>query len=75
MCLLLLAQYLLGIVVNLYVTVPADHPGARAGNFFTGVISGIAWAVPDAPAWLAAHDVLGLALATGALVNAATTTQ
>ncbi len=27
------------------------------------------------PAWLAAHDVLGLALATGAFVNAATTTQ
>ena len=30
-CFLLLAQYLLGMVVNVYVVLPARHPGANAG--------------------------------------------
>lgn len=30
--LLLLAQFLLGMVANLYVTLPAHHPGASAGR-------------------------------------------
>ena len=31
-CLLLLIQYLLGMAVNLYVTLPGRHPGAGAGT-------------------------------------------
>jgi hypothetical protein len=66
-CLLLLAQYLLGMVANLYVTIPAQHPGASAGNYFGGAASGIGWVIPDGPAWLAAHAALGLALVVAAL--------
>ncbi len=71
-CLLLLAQYLLGMVVNLFVTIPAHHPGANAGNYFAGAASGIAWAIPDGPAWLAVHVAFGLSLVVASLIVAAT---
>jgi hypothetical protein len=65
-CLLLLAQYLLGMVVNIYVVLPSHHPGAHAGNYFSGVASGIGWLIPDGPAWAAAHAAFGLALVVAA---------
>lgn len=72
-CLLLLVQYLLGMVANLYVTLPAHHPGAAAGNYFAGVSSGLAWLIGQGPGWAAAHAALGLALALAALGNIAFT--
>ena len=66
-CLLLLIQYLLGMAANLYVTIPARHPGAGAGNYFTGAASGLAWVISDGPAWAAAHAAFGLALVLAAL--------
>jgi hypothetical protein len=65
-CLLLLAQYLLGMVVNIYVVLPSHHPGTRAGNYFSGVASGIGWLIPDGPAWAGAHAAFGLALVVAA---------
>jgi hypothetical protein len=65
-CLLLLAQYLLGMVVNIYVVLPSRHPGAHASNYFSGVASGIGWLIPDGPAWAAAHAAFGLALVIAA---------
>ncbi|MBO0822384.1 MAG: hypothetical protein J2P27_00825 [Actinobacteria bacterium] len=59
---LLLAQYLLGMVVNLDVELPARHPGAGASNYFSGVASGLGWVISDGPGWAAAHAALGLAL-------------
>ncbi|MGP7997134.1 MAG: hypothetical protein ACLPKI_07430 [Streptosporangiaceae bacterium] len=72
-CLLLLAQYLLGMVANLYVALPAHHPGAGASNYFAGVVSGLGWVIPDGAGWVAAHAALGLALALAALANIAFT--
>jgi hypothetical protein len=68
-CLLLLAQFLLGMAANLFVTLPAHHPGAGAGNYFAGVASGIAWVIPHGPAWAAAHAALGLALVVTAFAT------
>lgn len=65
-CLLLLAQYLLGMVVNIYVVLPSRHPGANAGNYLSGIASGIGWLIPDGPAWAAAHAAFGLALVVAA---------
>jgi len=33
---LVVIQVAIGIVVNLYVTVPAHHPGAHPANYFSG---------------------------------------
>jgi hypothetical protein len=68
-CLLLLIQYLLGMAVNLYVTIPGRHPGAGARDYFTGAASGVAWVISDGPAWAAAHAALGLALVVAALAS------
>ncbi len=70
-CLLLLIQYLLGMAVNLYVTIPGRHPGAGASNYVAGLASGLAWVIPDGPAWAAAHAAFGLALVLAAFAGIA----
>jgi hypothetical protein len=72
-CLLLLIQYLLGMVVNLFVALPARHPGAGASDYVTGSASGLAWAISDGPAWAAAHAAFGMALALAGLAAIALT--
>ena len=71
--LLLLIQYLLGMAVNLYVTLPGRHPGAGASNYFAGLASGLAWVIPDGPAWAAAHAAFGLVLVLAAFAAVALT--
>jgi hypothetical protein len=66
-CALLLIQYLLGMVVNVYVVVPGHHPGAGASDYLSGAAAGLAWLITDGPAWAAAHAALGMALAAAAL--------
>ena len=66
-CALLLIQYLLGMAVNVYVVLPGRHPGAGAGDYFSGAAAGLAWVISDGPAWAAAHAAFGMALAAAAL--------
>jgi hypothetical protein len=66
-CALLLIQYLLGMVVNVYVVLPGRHPGAGASDYFSGAAAGLAWVISDGPAWAAAHAAFGMALAAAAL--------
>jgi hypothetical protein len=70
-CALLLIQYLLGMVVNVYVVLPGRHPGAGAGDYLSGAAAGLAWVVADGPAWAAAHAAFGMALAALALAAVA----
>jgi hypothetical protein len=72
-CLLLLAQYLLGMAVNIYVVLPASHPGASASDYFAGAASGLAWVILDGPAWAGVHAAVGLALALAAFASIALT--
>ena len=67
-CALLFVQYILGMAVNVFITLPARHPGAGASNYFSGVGSGVAWAISSGPAWVAAHAAFGLALVVAAIV-------
>ena len=60
--LLVLVQAALGMVVNLYVTVPAHHPGAHSANYFVGSLHSVAWAIAHGEPTLAVHAILGLAL-------------
>ena len=60
--LLVLVQSGLGMDVNLFVTVPAHHPGAHSANYFTGSLHSVGWAIGHGAAMLAVHATLGLAL-------------
>lgn len=66
--LLLLGQFAVGMVTNLFVTVPAHHPGAHAANYFSGVGTVVSWAISQATPALAAHAALGVTLVAAALV-------
>lgn len=59
---LLLVQYALGMVVNLYVDIPTNHPGARPSNYLSGSLHSVGWALAHGPGALAAHTALGLLL-------------
>jgi hypothetical protein len=63
MCVLLLAQYALGIAVNLFVTLPRQDHGAT-------LVGAIERAVSNGPVALAIHACLGLALIVTALAIA-----
>jgi hypothetical protein len=65
--LLLVVQFFMGMITNLYVAVPAHHPGANAHNFFTGAASSVGWAITDGSVWLAVHATLGLLLGLGSI--------
>jgi len=65
---LLAAQFLVGMLVNLFEQVPAVHPGANAPEYFSGVVQGVAWALLHAPLWLQVHSILGLLLFLAALI-------
>jgi hypothetical protein len=66
-CALLLVQYLLGMVVNVFVVLPGRHPGANASDFFSGAVAGLGWVVASGPAWAAAHAAFGMAIAAAAI--------
>jgi hypothetical protein len=72
-CLLLLIQYLLGMVVNVYVVLPVRHPGANAADYFSGSATGLGWLISSGPAWAAAHAAFGLALVVAAFAAIALT--
>jgi hypothetical protein len=60
MALALLVQYALGMVVNLYVTVPARDQGG-------GILTAVGRAFANGPAAVAIHAGLGLLLIAGAI--------
>src|ERR1700674_4617218 len=58
----LIVQFLLGMAVNLFVTVPRDHPGANAPEYFSGVVQSVTWAMLHGHVLLILHAILGLLL-------------
>ena len=66
-CVLIFVQYVLGKAVNVFVVLPARHPGANAGNYFGGAASGLSWVISSGPGWAAAHASFGLALVVAAI--------
>ena len=64
MVVLLVAQFAVGIVANLYVKIPATIPGTNAGK------PDITWALAHGPADLRIHVVLAFLLVAAALVMA-----
>ena len=66
LCFLLLAQFLFGMAVNLFVKIPDDHPGAHPPEYFSGVAQSVAWATASGGLWLASHAGTGLLLVVAA---------
>lgn len=68
---MLVAQFFLGMLVNLFVKVPDQHPGAKPDEYFSGSFQSVVWAISGSgvPA-LVLHAILGLllVLAGGRLV-------
>lgn len=65
--LLLAVQFLVGMLVNLFVTVPTVHPGTQAPEYFSGVAQGVVWALGNSVFDLRLHVIIGLLLFLDAL--------
>jgi hypothetical protein len=63
----LVAQFLLGMAVNLFVVIPKDHPGSNPPEYFSGVAQSVTWAILHGQLFLVLHVVLGLVLAVNAV--------
>jgi hypothetical protein len=60
---MLMVQFLLGMVTNLFVQIPTNHPGANPPEYFTGVFQSVTWAILGGSSiWLTLHAVTGLLL-------------
>ena len=64
---MLVIQFLLGMAVNLFVTIPSNHPGANPPEYFSGVVTSVSWAILHGGLWLTLHAVWGLLLLVGAI--------
>jgi hypothetical protein len=58
----LVVQFLLGMAVNLFVTITRNHPGANPPEYFGGVAESVTWALLHGPLLLVLHAGLGLLL-------------
>ncbi len=70
---MLIAQFLLGMAVNLFVKIPDQHPGANPPEYFSGVAQSVTWAIVHGNLLLAIHAGFGFVLvvaAIGTLVQA-----
>jgi hypothetical protein len=64
---MLIAQFLLGMAVNLFVKIPDQHPGANPPEFFSGVAQSVTWAILHGHVLLAIHSGFGLVLVIASL--------
>lgn len=63
----LVLQFMLGMVTNLFVQIPTNHPGANPPEYFSGVAQSVTWAILHGPSiWLVLHAVLGLLIVLSA---------
>jgi hypothetical protein len=58
----LLTQFMLGMVVNLFIVISKTHPGAGVANYLVGASESVGWAVTREWPFLAPHALLGLSL-------------
>jgi hypothetical protein len=65
---LLAVQFIDGMLVNLFVTLPAVHPGANNSNYFLGVVQGVIWALTHGTLYLLIHVAIGWLLFLLALI-------
>jgi hypothetical protein len=59
---MLVVQFLVGVSLNLYVTIPTRHPGAGSGPYLSGALSSVFWSFTSGPPLLMVHVVIGIVL-------------
>jgi len=60
---LLIVQFVVGMATNLYVTIPANHPGAgSSGSYLGGALASVLWAFSSGLPLLIIHIVIGILL-------------
>jgi hypothetical protein len=59
---LLMVQLLVGMAVNLYVTIPTHHPGAGSGPYLGGALASVLWSFSSGLPLLIIHVVVGILL-------------
>ncbi len=61
-------QFLAGMLLNLFVTIPTNHPGRNASNYFSGGFHGLGWALVGHGGWeLSFHVYLAVLLVLGSI--------
>jgi len=58
----LLVQFLVGMAVNLYVTIPTRHPGAGSGPYLSGALASVLWSFSSGLPLLIVHVAIGAVL-------------
>src|ERR1700738_3237013 len=64
---MLTAQFLLGMAVNLFVKIPTNQPGSNPPEYFSGVAQSVTWAILHGHILLAIHAGFGLVLVIAAV--------
>ena len=61
-------QFVAGMVLNLFVVIPKQHPGTIGGDYFSQSWASLLWALSGAGGWaLVAHASIAIALFLGTL--------
>jgi hypothetical protein len=61
-------QFLAGMLLNLFVTIPSKHAGSSGSNYVSQSSHSLTWTLSGAGGWeLAVHVYLGLLLVIGSL--------
>lgn len=61
-------QFVLGMLLNLFVTLPAAHPGAGGAEYFSTSLASLIWALSFGGGWaLFVHTAMGVLLSIGTL--------
>jgi hypothetical protein len=61
-------QFLAGMLLNLFITIPDTHPGSSDSNYFSSSSHSLAWILSGSSGWeLTFHTYLGLLLVIGSI--------
>jgi uncharacterized membrane protein YhaH (DUF805 family) len=64
---LLTAQFLFGMALNLFITLPRSHPGANPGEYFSGSLQSVVWALGSGIWLLLIHVIVALLILANAI--------
>jgi hypothetical protein len=64
---MLVVQFLLGMITNLYVAIPGRHPGSGPGPYLSGAFQSVIWSLTSGIPALVLHAAEGILLVLAAI--------